>query len=394
MRYLLVFSLLILFFLQQLIAQPVYKLNLRSSMYVWENDQGKQKNDFYQGINFYFRPTKSRNFYFTTYSRFAHRGEPGKWQEKVYNAYLVWSPDVNGLKLRLGRQFVYHGVIQGSVDGLKITLRPSGKWRIYAIAGSAVPTDRALKFRNFSDNKAFGIYGSYKISSLVKTELSYFQKNRGGQKIWEQAGLSASGAFASLPLYYVAQVDFNLKNSTYQAFRLLMEYYKDRWTFHAELNNQKPRIYEDFLYNMFEIEAYSQLRSGVSYNFGKYQANFEYLLTLYPQAVNNKIIGGLSSKWGSLNLLLQDGHAGKNIGVFGQVNYTLFNSLTLYLQSSYYTYERYKTAISEDATAFTLGFDFRPWKTLSFGTQLQQMKNRYYNNDFRALFRVKFRLNN
>ncbi len=384
--------LLVLLNCQLATAQIRYKLNLRSQLYLWENDAGNRQNDFYQNVGLWVKPLSGKQLTVKSFFRLARRGAPGRWEEKIYNAYLNWKSDNQKWQVRLGRQFLFHGVIQGSMDGLQVKLQPFQKWQVVAVAGSAVPVDRALQFLNVSDNLVGGLFSDYRFSRTLRANVSYFQKARNGKTIWRQAGVSLSGFLRDFSLFYDVQAEFDLLNSTYQELRFLSEYYLQKWTLRLEVSQQRPRIYEDFLYNMFEIEGYSQLRTGVGYRLGAYRLNLDYILTLFEGAKTNRLIAGVAAGWGSLNLLWQDDHGGKNFGVFGQLNHTFFNKLNIYFSSSYYVYERFRTALNQDATALTAGVNYRLLPPLRLGVQLQQMKNRYYNNDLRGLFQLNYRL--
>ncbi len=388
-----IFSILLVLLTCQLAtAQIRYKLNLRSQLYLWENDAGNRQNDFYQNVGLWVKPFSGKQLYFKSFFRLARRGEPQQWEEKVYNAYLDWKSDSRKWQLRLGRQFLFHGVVQGSMDGLQVKMQPLQQWQVLAVVGSAVPVDRSLQLLNFSDNMVSGLFSDYRFSRTLRANVSFFQKARNGKTTWRQAGVTLAGFLRDFSLYYDVQAEFDLLNSTYQELRLLSEYYLQKWTLRLEVSQQRPRIYEDFLYNMFEIEGFSQVRTGVGYQLGAYRLNLDYILTLFEGAKTNRLIAGVAADWGSLNVLLQDDHGGKNVGVFGQLNKTFFNKMDLYFRSSYYAYERFRTALNEDATALTAGVNYRFFPQLQLGVQVQQMKNRYYNNDLRGLFQLRYRL--
>jgi len=234
--------------------------------------------------------------------------------------------------------------------------------------------------------------GSYSFSRF-RTQLSYFQKSKNGRKIWQQAGITLNGRLKN-SFYYTANAEIDLLHSTYQRLRLSADYYRNRWIVHGEISNQKPRLFEDFLYQLFEIEGYSQLRTGISYALNKYRLNLDYLLSVYGANLSNKIIIGLSSGWGYLGLVTNLEDQGKNFGIMGNVDYPLARKWTLLFHSSYYNYKRHLISVNEEAAAFSTGFDFKPFRNLIIGSRIQEMVNSYFKNDFRGLFRLKYVFDN
>ncbi len=99
-------------------AQIHFDGSLHSSFYAWENADEVQQLNFYQGIQLRIFPEKYSNLQFNSYFRFANSGDPAEWNERVYNSYIAWKSSANQFELRLGRQFVYHGVMNGTVDGM------------------------------------------------------------------------------------------------------------------------------------------------------------------------------------------------------------------------------------------------------------------------------------
>jgi len=365
-----------------------YNGYVSTSLYSWEDANSTTNLDLYQGFYFKFVPNTQKKLYIKTYFRFARPGDDKQWGTKFYNGYVDWKTKNNRYHLRLGRQFTYYGVIRGSLDAISFSLRPASRLKLMFVAGSAVPFSQKLEFKKVSDNRAAGVFGSYSFSGL-RTQLSYFQKSRNGQKIWQQAGLSVNGSLTER-VWYTADAEFDILHTTYQSLRLRMDYYVDKWMFHGEISNQKPRLYEDFLYQIFEIEGFSQFRTGLSYSLNKYRLNLDYLLSVYGSNLSNRIITGISSAWGYLGLLLNLEDQGRNMGLVGNVAYPLTGKWTLVFRSSYYNYKRHLVSTNEEAAALSAGMDFKPVKNLSIGARFQETVNSYYKNDFRGLFRLKY----
>lgn len=373
---------LVWFLALPLLSQVRFSGSLQSSFYAFDTPLVEQAN-FYQALQLRLAPTGS--LYLNTYARVAKIGEDD-WNERVYNLYLNWAGSNNRLGLRAGRQFLYHGVMNGTYDGALVTLKPFKPLKLKLFGGIEAPFDRSLELLEWDEGNALGGHLSYALPGNNNLDLSYFQRKRNDVTVWNLAGAALHGKFQDV--YYQAEYDYNLETERYQGMRYRLGYYLGKWAFSGEYSQQKPRIFEDSYFRIFRAVAYSQLRSGVTYQWGEYQLGAQYLFTDYETAESNQAIFSLGNSWGFVGFVLQDGFGGDNAGIYGNIRYDLFPQLTIKLFSSYYNFEHYTTQISEDATAFSGGFDFRPFKSLSLQAEVQESINSYYDNDVRGLFRL------
>ena len=169
-----------------------------------------------------------------------------------------------------------------------------------------------------------------------------------------------------------------------------MSYYHDRWALWGEYNSQKPRVFEDSYFTIFNIEAYDQARAGITYQLQQYQFGMQYLYTNHFVDQTNQVIATAGNRWGLLGFVFQEGFGGENLGFYGDIRYPVIPQLTIKLYGSYYNFERQTTVISEEATSFSGGFDYRVIETLSLQAEVQQSINSLYDDDWRGLFRVLF----
>ncbi|MFZ0390142.1 MAG: hypothetical protein WAN36_06745, partial [Calditrichia bacterium] len=119
MKQLISFSLVLLLAISfVLTANAQVRVNgfLQSAGYGWENASENQQWDFYQSLRLRITPEQYQQLYLNTFLRGDYRGDPAEWNEKIYNLYLNWKV-LPQAKLRVGRQFTYYGVINGTVDG-------------------------------------------------------------------------------------------------------------------------------------------------------------------------------------------------------------------------------------------------------------------------------------
>jgi hypothetical protein len=350
-----------------------------------------QQLNYYQALQLRVSPEKYSNLYLSTFLQIAKRGDED-WDERVYNLYADWKAKNNKVHLRFGRQFLYYGVINGTMDGVLVSVIPMKKLNVKLFGGLSAPPTREFEILEWDEGNVFGAYASYKLPKDVNFNVSLFQKSRYDETVWQLLGAGLSGKYRGV--YYLAKLNHNLLTEEIQGMRYLFNYFYKKWSFSAEFNNQKPRIYEDSYFRIFEIEAYNQYRGGVNYQFKPVQLGLQYIFTSVEYDETNQVILTAGIPWGIIGLIYQDGFGGKNTGVYGELKYDVFKNLTARAYSSFYTYERQTTVISEDAASFSGGLEYRPMKSLSVQADVQQSINSVYEDDIRGLFRLNYFFSN
>jgi len=372
-------------------------------MYAWENPAEQKLYDFYQGIQFKIAPANNPDLYLTTYMRFARQGDPRlsgnqayqagedvySWDDRLYNMYLNWTTAQKKLSFRVGRQFVYQGVINGTLDGLMVSGKPTDKLTLKFFGGLQATPTRDFNLLEWDEGNVLGGYLAYQLPAQNKATLSYFQINRNEETVWQLLGASFTGV-ALQNLYYQAYYDHNLKSEEFQGMRYRLGYYWRQWSFSGEYNSQRPRIYEDSFFRVFSIKAYNQARGAVTYQLNRYQLGFQYIFTDIHYNESNQYVATIGNPWGLIGLVLQTGDSGENLGAYGDIRYPVMPWLTLKLFGSYYNFERQTTELSEDAVAFSGGVIYRPFDFLSLEGELQQSANSLYDNDLRGLLRLNY----
>lgn len=360
---------------------------LQTSVYTFETPTVAQ-GEFFQGVRLRAEPEKYRKAFFNTYFRVAKRGE-ADWEERVYNLYVDYKTSNSKFRIRAGRQFVYQGVINGTLDGILLGGNIGKSLKVKVFGGAPAPFGRELKALNISDNTALGAYASYRFPWNCKLDVSYFQRKRDGNTNWHLVGGAFSGKVKS-DWFYQFQIDHNLESKKLQGVRARLNYYHNHWALWGEYNAQKPRVFEDSYFTIFQIEAYDQARGGLTYQLNQYQFGLQYLYTNHYVNQTNQVIATAGNRWGLLGFVLQEGYGGDNIGVYGDIRYLIIPQLTAKLYASYYNFERQTTVISEDATSFSAGLEWRPVDRLSLQAEVQQSNNSFYKDDWRGLFRLFF----
>ncbi|KAA3613152.1 MAG: hypothetical protein D8M58_12655 [Calditrichaeota bacterium] len=370
-------------------AQVNIRGNLSTSLYSFESAGNENNLNFYQGLYFKVTPENNPDFYFKSNLRLIKTSNPSEWNNKVYNSHIGWRTSLMKTELRLGRQFVYSGVISGTMDALYLSLSPVANLNMKFVGGVVAPFDRKPEVTQWDDGNVLGAYTSYRFDKALKTDISYFQKTRNEELYWQQAGASFSGTMNQL--FYRVKYDHNLLTSEYQAIRSNLTYYLDLWSFSAEYSSQRPRVYEDSFFSIFKIKAHNQIRVAATRNISEYQVGLQFINTSFEEGESsNQVLATLGNKWGILGLIYQGGYGGDNIGIYAEVKYQLLNNLKLNLHSSHYKYQRQSVQIDENATAFMAGLQYQMLKSLRLDLQLQESINNAYESDLRGLFRLNY----
>lgn len=378
-----------------LFSQVHYSGFLRSSFYTFETltdtSEIRQLN-YYQALQLKVSPENYSNLYLSSYLRVGKFGDED-WEEKVYNLFADWKSNSNRFRLRVGRQFVYQGVINGTLDGALVSAKLTKNLDVKLFGGLSAHPARKFETLKWDEGNVLGGFASYRFPWEFKLDASYFQKIRHDETVWQIAGAGLTGKFRK-NIYYQAQVDQNLQTEKLQGARARLTYYYKSWSFSTEYNTQKPRIYEDSYFRIFDLKAYNQFRGAATYNLNQYQFGLQYLFTAMEFDETSQVILTAGIPWGIIGLVYQDGFGGKNAGVYGELRYDIFSQLTARAYSSYYNYERQTTVISEDAAAFSGGLDYRPFKQLLLQADVQQSINSVFEDDIRGLFRLNYFFNN
>lgn len=385
--------LLFLFSLSCISAQVDIKGIYSSSFYSFESaaDNESRLNQ-YHGLNFKVNPVDNSSIYFKGNIKAIYDRDPQKWREKVYNAYLSWQTALYNTNIRVGRQFVYAGVVNGTLDAVALSSKPTDKLNLKFIGGVVAQDERKLLIRHWDTGNVLGGFGSYNINQMAKINASYFQKQRDNALYWQQLGTTLSGTVSDV--IYVLRYDHNLLNSDYQTILANAFYTYNDWSFSGEVSSHKPKVYEDSFFSIFELKAHNQIRIAARYKINEYEIGLQSISTLFVESESNQhIIATLGNNWGVAGVVYQTGFGGENLGLYADVRYQMYPNLRLNLQSSHYMYERQSVQLEEEATSFSAGVKYNPLKSLALNMQIQQSMNSYYESDLRGLLKLAYSFN-
>jgi hypothetical protein len=379
-----------LFTLSCISAQVNIIGNYSSSFYSFESSVDNEKTlNQYHGVIFKINPKNNSDIYFNGNIKAIYDRNPQEWREKVYNAYFSWLSPIAQTNIQIGRQFIYAGVVNGTLDAVAVSTKPIDKLKLKFYAGVVAPYERDLNLTSWDDGNALGGFASYKVNSGINVNASYFQKQRNEELYWQQLGTAFSGYYNDV--FYLIRYDHNLLSSEYQSLLVNASYNYNNWTFSTELSSQKPKVYEDSFFNIFKLREYKQLSVAASHRIMGYDISLRSISTLYEEDESNQhLFLTLGNSWGVVGIVYQTGFGGENLGLYADINYQVLSNLKFNLSSSHYKYERQSVQLEEEATSFSAGVKYNPIKPLSLDVQIQQSINSYYDSDLRGLLKLAY----
>ncbi len=297
----------------------------------------------------------------------------------------------NFLDFEIGRQFLYPGVILGSLDGLNITLKPRKyvQWQIYGGVESHLL--RAFKIYQPSEATVFG--SRIKWDHLFNTNwhLIYLQKMFHAQTQWQIVGLNVANY--SIPrLTLLLQSHYDLVNNRLHRFYLSARYQWNRkLLLSGYVKEQFPQIYNTSYFQTFEVESY--LLGGLNL---AYQLNKRFTVTGIVQGIQldegygNRFIVTLNDANGSLGLIYEAGDLGNQLGLLMDYRYEIVHNLlaTISIDFSRYRFEKRYDYDSQIANAVGLRYRFsRHWNAK---LEYQWLTNPDFKYDQRILNHINF----
>jgi len=362
------------------------------------------------------------NFSLHTYLQGAAGGTSDIGRVRFLNLYLDWSNIENMLDLSLGRQAIYAGVANGSIDGLRATARLwQDKIRLTGFAGASVNNDFTGIRKNIHDNMNFG--GQVITTALpdLRFGISYMNRRMERDPYWalrtrdtsfvpekyyvtydspaeEYGGVDASYTYQSLFSVY-GRYDYDFKLSrTFRGQGGARFNVTDAVSLTADYIYRAPHSLYNSIFSVFSQNTVSEIEGGVEYAVTPALRAFgKYAYVSYPadngiaKEKNDRWTVGLNSVYGSFSYAGSDGYPGQLESVSLQGAYPLFNRLlTPTLGISYASYRLSADAPKDNVLSVLLGATVRPVKAFSCDIQGQWMTNRIYKNDMRLQLRLMY----
>ncbi|MBA4252021.1 MAG: hypothetical protein C0442_09920 [Chlorobiaceae bacterium] len=336
---------------------------------------------------------------------------------RVYNLFLEARKVLDVMTLRIGRQTFFASSLSGLYDGASINVK-YGNFTLSSYYGGNVPAFQ--KFELTDDFNTDYVYGAKVSSNIINNfdlSLSFVNKNfkpqeyfavRLDENLFSDTILVkrksnqfkyASGAITySLPnqlrVTLAADYDINFKKTSKVEFDSRVDLTDD-----LGLNLfyffREPRIRYNSYFAIFRVENSQEYGAGVDYKITDdiiAQGNYGYVK--YKDDNSQRISVGLITDMVSASYSKNFGYAGELDDISVLCNYS-FNDgfVTPSLGISYTNYKMDEDAPENKATTIIAGTNIRPWRMLSFDTQIHYVNNKIYNNDYRFFLKLNYWFN-
>jgi hypothetical protein len=395
----------------------------KTSMYAWQQfDTVGSSTNFVRAFQTVQLSIAQGDFSLHTYLQGAAGGTNDIGRVRFYNLYLNWSNIANVVDLSLGRQAVYAGVANGSIDGLRASARFwQDRIRVTGFAGATVNDDFTGIRKNIHDNTSFG--GQIVTTAVpdLRFGVSYLNRSRDRDPYWairtrdttfvpalyyigndspaeEYGGADASYSYRSLFSVY-GRYDYDFKLSrTFRGQGGARVNLTDEVAVTADFIYRAPHVLYNSIFSVFPQNSVSEIEGGVEYAVTPTLRAFgKYAYVSYPadndiaKEKNDRWTIGLNSVYGSFSYAGSDGYAGQLESVNLQGSYPLLNRLVApTLGVSYASYRLSADAPRDHALAVLLGVTVHPVNAFSVDVQGQWMTNSTYNRDMRLQVRLMY----
>jgi len=312
---------------------------------------------------------------------------------KVYNAYIDWKNIKKILDLRLGRQFLYVGVGNGTMDGFRFDFKPKVKVQLTGYIGFQLPEDQWTKVDSWNKSHIFG--GELATTYLRDTRfaVSYVQKER--DKALEQHFIGVNATHRHCKLDFFSQFYYDLVYKKAQNFTLRGNG-SSLWGklyLSAEYQYRRPSIYSNSIFNVFKQDTYSILRFNGAYQPVKnFKFSSEYDLTLYESGNSTRFRFGFEYAYIGLGMYLRRGYGGESNGVYGKLIYTLNKNFAFSASADYGRYKIDEEQESkDDVFALASRVEWEPVRNLRLAVELQDVRNKIRSYDLRLQGKASYR---
>jgi hypothetical protein len=341
-------------------------------------------------------------------------GDIGRF--RFYNLFLKWANIGNVGDLSLGRQAVYAGVGNGTIDGVVAKVRlGQDKVTLTGYGGATVRSDFTKIQKNFHDNYNVGGQLVATPVSDVRIGLSFMSRKEEREPYWTLrardttftpvayyiANESPAEEYGSVDVYFSSprafsmygryDYDFYLKKTSrgQGGARLFLS---DALDLTMDFIHREPRIAFNSIFSAFTSNAVDEFEAGLEYGFTPLLRAFGKLAFVsFVDEETHRWTLGLNAGYGSVSYSGSDGYPGHLQSFNIQGAYPLFDKLIIpSLGVSYASYRLSTDNSLDDAWTVVLGSTVRPSKSFSFDVQGQLLANKIVKHDTRLFAKLNY----
>jgi len=336
----------------------------------------------------------SAHTYFRSTTDFMHKNSTDP-STRIFNAYIDWKNIGKMLDLRLGRQFLYVGVGNGTMDGFRFDLKPRYKVQLTGYAGFQLPEDSWTKIDTWKKSHIFG--GELATTYLKDTRLalSYVKKERGTGPEQHLIGANATHQHCKLTFFSQFFYDLVYKKTQNFTFRGDGTGLVNGLYLSAEYQYRRPSIYSNSIFSVFKQDTYSILRFNGAYQpIKNFKFSSEYDLTLYESGNSTRFRFGFEYAYVGLGMYLRRGYGGESNGVYGRLIYTLNKNFAFSASADYGRYKIDEEQESkDDLFALATRVEWEAVRNLRLALELQDVRNKIKSYDLRLQGKASYRFN-
>jgi hypothetical protein len=335
---------------------------------------------------------------------------------RLYNLYLSWRNIGKTVDVFAGRQYVYAGVGNGSIDGLMAQAYFMNKAiRVTGFGGATVSPDYGGVRSNMHDNYHFG---GQIVTTLVpdaRIGISYANKREERDPYWatrtrdtsfapytyyvanepdaeELGSVDASYALHELLTVY-GRYDFDFKNAqTSRAQGSVRVNITPSFAVTGDYIHRIPRIAFNSIFSAFVTNSIDEIEGGVEYGFTPMFRAFARVAGVsYSDEKSTRWTLGVNSGYCSASYSGSNGYAGELSSFSVQGSYPCMGNMLIPMAGfSYASYRLSQESDKNSTTGIMLGATVRPAKAFSFDVQGQYLNNRLYQNDMRVQVKLMY----
>lgn len=338
---------------------------------------------------------------------------------RLYNLYLSALSLGKTLDVHAGRQYVYAGVGNGSIDGLMAQARfLEGRIRATGYVGATVPFDYTSFHTNLRDyDNHFG--GQVVTTAIPDARIGISYTNRQEDQrdpYWalrvrdslyspvqtlivmepeteELGSVDASYAYADLvEVYGRYDYDFGNERTSRAQGSVRVNVTRDL-ALTGDVLHRIPRIAYNSIFSAFVANAVDEVEGGVEYSFMPMVRAFGRVARIsYTDEKSTRWTLGVNTGYGSMSYSGSNGYAGELQSLSLQGSYPLFDRLLVPTAGvTYASYSISKESERSSAFGLLLGAMVRPSSALAFDVQAQMMNNALMKHDVRVQAKLTYR---
>jgi hypothetical protein len=334
---------------------------------------------------------------------------------RFYNFYLKYANVFDMVDISLGRQAVFAGVGNGTIDGGVASVRLlDSQLKVLGYYGALPSPEQKFEMNsNPGDNNMFGAQLIAMPKDNERISFSYMKKSLKPETYWAmrkdslfnpaltEISPSASSEeyvsgdinfdFDRISAYARSDYDLNQEQiSRIQFFTRLKV--AEPLSVTGEYLHREPRLSYNSIFWVFAYNTISEYDIGAEYAictdwqvFGKFGS------ISYGDDHSNQLTVGGSMKYASASFSWNSGYSGELAAFSVNAGYPLCdNQLTPTILISYAHYKLSSGAPLSDALSGAVGAVYRPIPALSLDVQLQGIQNKVYSNDVRLFLRGSY----